>query len=140
MPIPALLCCGDRPIVPGPTRLKNAQQTTPGAHRKRNSVHINYPYHPFTGQTVEVVRPYHSKEEQPYWDITLPDGTRAFVPASWTQGDDAPSGLFSRNWLPVRCLLWLNWSRISVSVLAREEPQAMNTQHPHWEQFPLAHR
>ena len=45
---------------------------------------------------VEVVRPYHSKEEQRYWDITLPDGTRAFVPASWTQGDDAPSALFSQ--------------------------------------------
>src|SRR4030095_413053 len=45
-----------------------------------------------------------------------------------------------RNWMPVPCSPWLNWSRISVSVLAREEPRAMNTQHPPWEQFPLAHR
>jgi hypothetical protein len=86
--------------------LKNAQQTTPGAHRKRNSVHIHYPYHPLTGQTVEVVRPYHSKEEQPYGDITLPDGTRAFVPASWTQGDEAHSPLFAQE-LDARAVLAL---------------------------------
>ena len=72
---------------PNSISLKNAQQTTPGAHRKRNSVQVTYPYHPLTGQTVEVVRPYHRKEEQPYWDILLPDGTRAFVPESWTQSE-----------------------------------------------------
>ncbi len=71
------------------TPLKNAQQTTPGAHRKRNQVHVTYPYHPLTGQTVEVVRPYHRKEDQAYWDIALPDGTRAFVPESWTQREEA---------------------------------------------------
>jgi hypothetical protein len=55
---------------------------------------------------VEVVRPYHSKEEQPYWDITLPDGTRAFVPESWTQGDNAQSPLLSQE-LDARAVLAL---------------------------------
>ena len=75
------------PTVPGRIRLKNTQQTTPGTHRKRNRVQVTSPYHPLTGQTVEVIRPYHRKEDQPYWDIQLPDGTRAFVPESWTHSE-----------------------------------------------------
>jgi hypothetical protein len=91
-PIPASSCSTCPPTAPKPTRSKNTQQTTPGAHRKRNRVQVTYPHHPLTGQTVEVIRPYH-KEDQSYWDIALPDGTRAFVPESWTRGDASPPSL-----------------------------------------------
>jgi hypothetical protein len=34
---------------------------------------------------VTVCRIYQRTKDQSYWDITLPDGSRAFVPDSWTE-------------------------------------------------------
>jgi hypothetical protein len=34
---------------------------------------------------VEVFRTYQRKDESPDWDIVLPDGSRAFLPESWTE-------------------------------------------------------
>jgi hypothetical protein len=65
--------------------LKNAQQTTLGDHASHsNNIQISHPCHPLVGQTVEVVRPYRRKDDQTYWDISLPDGTRSFLPETWT--------------------------------------------------------
>src|SRR5262245_58015757 len=91
-PLPASRCSTCRPPAPERIPLKNTQLTPPGAHRRRNKVQVTYPHHPLTGQTVEVIRPYH-KGGQFYWDIALPDGTRAFVPESWTQADASPPSL-----------------------------------------------
>jgi hypothetical protein len=87
-----LSCCSCPPPARRQTPLKNTQLTAPGAHRRRNKVQVTYPHHPLTGQTVEVIRPYH-KGGQSYWEIALPDDTRAFVPESWTQGDASPPSL-----------------------------------------------
>jgi len=64
--------------------LKNAQQTTLEDDGSHNIIQISHPCHPLVGQTIEVVRPYHRKEDQTYWDISLPDGTRSFLPETWT--------------------------------------------------------
>jgi hypothetical protein len=65
--------------------LKNAQQTTLGDDASHNnSIQISHPCHPLVGQTVEVLRPYRRKDDQSYWDISLPDGTRSFLPETWT--------------------------------------------------------
>ena len=85
--------------------MKNAQQTTPRTRCKRNQVQVTYPHQPLSGQTVEVIRPY-SKEGQSYWDIVLPDGTRAFVPESWTRGEEDALLLTPRE-LDVRAVLAL---------------------------------
>ena len=103
--IPASRCSSCRPTAHKRTRLKNAQQTTPGTRGKRNQVQVTYPHHPLSGQTVEVIRPY-SKEGQSYWDIVLPDGTRAFVPESWTRSEEDALLLTPRE-LDVRAVLAL---------------------------------
>ena len=59
-----------------------------------------------TGQTVEVVRPYRRKEDQTYWDISLPDGTRAFLPDTWT-GPGETNGSFQPTELDALALLQL---------------------------------
>jgi hypothetical protein len=41
------------------------------------------------GQTVEVVRPYRRKDDQTYWDRSLPEGTRSFLPETWTVQEQA---------------------------------------------------
>jgi hypothetical protein len=40
------------------------------------------------GQTVEVFRPYRRKDKPPEWDISLSDGSRAFLPESWTEATE----------------------------------------------------
>ena len=40
------------------------------------------------GQTVEVFRTYRRKDKPPEWDISLPDGSRAFLPESWTEATE----------------------------------------------------
>ena len=68
---------------------KSAQQTTREEHASHNNIQVTHPSHPLTGQTVEVVRPYRRKDDQTYWDIALPDGTRAFLPETWTEPGEA---------------------------------------------------
>lgn len=43
------------------------------------------------GQMVEVCRPYRRKDKPPEWDISLPDGSRAFLPESWTEATEITS-------------------------------------------------
>jgi hypothetical protein len=71
-------------------RQKNTQQTTLGDDGSHNIIQISHPWHPLAGQAVEVVRPYRRKDDQTYWDISLPDGTRSFLPQTWTLHDQAP--------------------------------------------------
>jgi hypothetical protein len=46
---------------------------------------VTHPGHPLAGQTVEVFRSYRRNNEQADWDISLPDGSRAFLPQDWTE-------------------------------------------------------
>jgi hypothetical protein len=55
---------------------------------------------------VEVFRPYRRKNEQTYWDISLPDGSRAFLPENWTETTEKPP-LANSNELNVSTLLTL---------------------------------
>jgi hypothetical protein len=64
---------------------KNAQQNTSGKHRSHNQIRVMHPSHPLAGQTVEVFRSYRRNNEQADWDISLPDGSRAFLPQDWTE-------------------------------------------------------
>jgi hypothetical protein len=65
--------------------LKNAQQNTFGKHRSHNQIQVTHPGHPLAGQTVTVFRSYRRNNEQADWDISLPDGSRAFLPQDWTE-------------------------------------------------------
>ena len=60
--------------------MKNAQQNT-----SRKASHENIRLTHLAGQVVTVCRIYQRRKDQTYWDITLPDGSRAFVPDSWTE-------------------------------------------------------
>jgi hypothetical protein len=64
---------------------KNAQQNTCGKHRSHNPIRVTHPGHPLAGHTVEVVRSYRRNNEQADWDVSLPDGSRAFLPQDWTE-------------------------------------------------------
>lgn len=59
-------------------------QTTPTKHKYQDSIYITHPNHPFTGQTVKVIKQIRYQTKEHNLQVLLPNGKQVKIPISWT--------------------------------------------------------